>query len=720
MASGASAQLAVDAARVVAFGSDDGESARLLGFGGQLDVGSAAGHVGGDGHGSGAAGFGDNVGFLLVQLGVQHLVRNLADVQRAAEQLRNLDRGSAYQYGSAGVPQLLDFVDDGVVLLAFGFEYQVVAVFAFGGHVGRNHRDLELVYLPEFARLGFGRTGHARELVVHSEVVLQRDGRVGLCGGLNGHPLFGFNGLVQAVGITAAVHDAAGLLVDDLHFAVHHHVLDVFLKQRVGLEQLVGAVNALALGAVLAHQLVFAGGALGHVVVGFFDAVELDRNHRKYKKVSRRLLGQEAQAQVGEVHLVVLFFDREVQGFVDLLHLLALVLQVDAFGLLQQGLHAVFRKELDEGFVLGKRAVRAKQLESRFGFVAGREGFLGFGQGVLGDGLLLVYQRNDKVFKVVKLLLVPVGGGSANDERSPRVVDQDGVDLVHDRVVVAALHELRGFARHVVAQVVKTKLVVGSKGDVGQIGLPARLGVGAVLVNALDAEAVELVERTHPLGVALRQVVVDRDDVHAASAQGIEVDGQRGDQGFALTGGHFGNAPLVQHDAAKQLHVVVHHVPSDFVARGKPAVVPHGGVALKAHGVESAGELAVPIFGRNFQRALGQAAGGFAKHGKGLRKDFEQNALFFGQNVFVQAVDLAVQRLFGVDVLLGFGLNAKLVAFGGLRFGFGAESRAESGRFGAEFCVSMARQRLFRTVDLVDVGLDFLQRALRGVSQKNL
>ena len=178
-------------------------------------------------------------------------------------------------------------------------------------------------------------------------------------------------------------------------------------------------------------------------------------------------------------------------------------MQVDAFGLLQHGLNAVFRQELNEGLVFGKRAVRAQQLESSLGLVAGGEGLFGLGEGVLGDGLLLVHQRNHKVLEVVKFLLVAVGGGSADNERSPRVVNQDGVDFVDDGVVVAALHELGGFARHVVAQVVKTEFVVGSEGNVGQVGLAARFGVGAVLVDAVDTQSVKLVEGSHPLRVAL-------------------------------------------------------------------------------------------------------------------------------------------------------------------------------------------------------------------------
>ena len=42
----------------------------------ELDVGAAAGHVGGDRHRAGPAGLGDDVGFLLVIARVQHLVRD--------------------------------------------------------------------------------------------------------------------------------------------------------------------------------------------------------------------------------------------------------------------------------------------------------------------------------------------------------------------------------------------------------------------------------------------------------------------------------------------------------------------------------------------------------------------------------------------------------------------------------------------------------------------
>ena len=70
-------------------------------------------------------------------------------------------------------------------------------------------------------------------------------------------------------------------------------------------------------------------------------------------------------------------------------------------------------------------------------------------------------------------------------------------------------------------------------------------------------EAQELVDLAHPGGVALGQVVVDRNHVHALVLERVEVDRQRRHQGLALAGRHLGDLALVQHDAAHQLHVVV-------------------------------------------------------------------------------------------------------------------------------------------------------------------
>ena len=88
-------------------------------------------------------------------------------------------------------------------------------------------------------------------------------------------------------------------------------------------------------------------------------------------------------------------------------------------------------------------------------------------------------------------LVVEVGrllGRPGNDERRPRLVDEDAVDLVDDREVVPALHVVRELELHVVAEVVEAELVVRAVGDVGGVGDLA-LGVVQVVLDDADRHA---------------------------------------------------------------------------------------------------------------------------------------------------------------------------------------------------------------------------------------
>ena len=63
-----------------------------------------------------------------------------------------------------------------------------------------------------------------------------------------------------------------------------------------------------------------------------------------------------------------------------------------------------------------------------------------------------------------------VFGLSADDEWCAGLVDQDRIDLVDDGVVHATLYTVLYFIDHVVTQIVKSKFVVGTVGDVCTIG----------------------------------------------------------------------------------------------------------------------------------------------------------------------------------------------------------------------------------------------------------
>ena len=149
------------------------------------------------------------------------------------------------------------------------------------------------------------------------------------------------------------------------------------------------------------------------------------------------------------------------------------------------------------------------------------DALLGDGDRALGLVDLVVLVTLQPRHHPVREDLVPLGrevGGPRDDQRCPRLVDEDRVDLVDDGVVVAALGLLSGVEHHVVAQEIEAELVVRAVGDVCGVGgalLLARL----LGVHEADREPEEPVDPAHPLGVAAGEVGVHRDDVHPLAGQ---------------------------------------------------------------------------------------------------------------------------------------------------------------------------------------------------------
>ena len=138
---------------------------------------------------------------------------------------------------------LHDLAADGVPLAVARLVDLVVLVLADHRLVRRDLDDRQLVDLHELGGLGERRAGHARELVVEAEVVLQRDRREGLVLLLDVHALLGLDRLVQALRPAPALEDAAGELVDDHDLAVDDGVVDVALVERLGLQRLLQVVD---------------------------------------------------------------------------------------------------------------------------------------------------------------------------------------------------------------------------------------------------------------------------------------------------------------------------------------------------------------------------------------------------------------------------------------------------------------------------------------------
>ena len=96
-------------------------------------------------------------------------------------------------------------------------------------------------------------------------------------------------------------------------------------------------------------------------------------------------------------------------------------------------------------------------------------------------------------------LVIALRHRAAYDERCTGIVYEDRVDLIDNGVVMATLHEVGWREGHIVAQIVKTELIVRTECDICHICLAARIRVRLVLVDTVDTKAMELIERTHPL-----------------------------------------------------------------------------------------------------------------------------------------------------------------------------------------------------------------------------
>ena len=73
---------------------------------------------------------------------------------------------------------------------------------------------------------------------------------------------------------------------------------------------------------------------------------------------------------------------------------------------------------------------------------------------------------------------------------------------------------------HIIAQVIKSELIVRSVGNVAAVRLSAGHMVHIVL-NDADGQSQKFIERPHPLAVAPCQVIVDGHDMHTLAGERV-------------------------------------------------------------------------------------------------------------------------------------------------------------------------------------------------------
>ena len=211
-----------------------------------------------------------------------------------------------------------DRLDHRVVFFAARLVDAIVLVDAADRPIRRDDVDIEPIDVVKLVRLGLGRAGHAGELLVETEVVLDGDRREGLRLAIDLHAFLGLDRLVQTIAPAAAGHFAAGEFIDDDDLVVLDDVFDVLLVEAVGPEELRDVVDPLRLrvAVLLPRRLLLRLFGIGEIRL-VIDVGELREQIRQHKGVG--IVGiEKVAALLGQVGIVLALLDREEQLFLEI------------------------------------------------------------------------------------------------------------------------------------------------------------------------------------------------------------------------------------------------------------------------------------------------------------------------------------------------------------------------------------------------------------------
>ena len=130
-----------------------------------------------------------------------------------------------------------------------------------------------------------------------------------------------------------------------------------------------------------------------------------------------------------------------------------------------------------------------------------------------------------------------------NNQWCPRFINQNRVHLIHNRKVQLTLPEILHFARHIITQIVKPKLIVCPISNVCIIRLFSRrrtkmpeslIFVVLILIfriiykrrfvnNHTYRKPQKIIHRPIPARITLRQIIIHRHHMHTTPSQGIKI-----------------------------------------------------------------------------------------------------------------------------------------------------------------------------------------------------
>src|SRR5690625_6708701 len=111
-----------------------------------------------------------------------------------------------------------------------------------------------------------------------------------------------------------------------------------------------------------------------------------------------------------------------------------------------------------------------------------------------------------------------------------------------------SLHQPLFLNHHVVTQIIKPELIVGSVGNICSIRFSSGVRVGLKTIYTINSESVKVKNGLIPLRIPLGKIGVYCNDMDTPAGECIQVGGEKCRQGFTLTRLHLCNAALIHGD----------------------------------------------------------------------------------------------------------------------------------------------------------------------------
>ena len=164
----------------------------------------------------------------------------------------------------------------------------------------------------------------------------------------------------------------------------------------------------------------------------------------------------------------------------------------------------------------------------------------------IGDEL--AHQSHDLQFGCLPM------AGAGQHERHQCLVHQHRVGLVDDRDVGVGRHQIGDIDHQLIAQHIESDFIDRRVGDIALVGGAAFLA-GRIGRDPPHGQTHGLDQRTHPLGVATGQVVVDGHHMDIAAGQRVTGGGDRPGECLTLAGTHLNDVAGHHAQRPEQLDV---------------------------------------------------------------------------------------------------------------------------------------------------------------------